>query len=389
MLRLTAPIPLALYVHIPWCVRKCPYCDFNSHEARGPVPEQAYVDALLADLEQDLSRVWGRRITSVFIGGGTPSLLSAETLDRLLAGLRARLPLRLDLEITLEANPGAVERGRFAEFRAVGVNRLSIGVQSFEDEHLRRLGRIHNRREAFAAADEAHAAGLDNFNLDLMFGLSGQTVDQALADIATAMALQPAHLSYYQLTIEPNTAFQRSPPTLPDDDAVALIQEQAQAELTRRGYQQYEVSAYARPGRRCRHNLNYWEFGDYLGIGAGAHGKLSDPASGRIHRLWKLKHPRDYLAAAGTAVIGGDAPIREADLPVEFLMNALRLVEGVPATLFAERTGLPLAALEPALSRAREAGLLEEDPVRLRASERGLRFLNDLLQEFMPSDWDQ
>ncbi len=389
MLRLTAPIPLALYVHIPWCVRKCPYCDFNSHEARGPVPEQAYVDALLADLEQDLSRVWGRRITSVFIGGGTPSLLSAETLDRLLAGLRARLPLRLDLEITLEANPGAVERGRFAEFRAVGVNRLSIGVQSFEDEHLRRLGRIHNRREAFAAADEAHAAGLDNFNLDLMFGLSGQTVDQALADIATAMALQPAHLSYYQLTIEPNTAFQRSPPTLPDDDAVALVQEQAQAELTRRGYQQYEVSAYARPGRRCRHNLNYWEFGDYLGIGAGAHGKLSDPASGRIHRLWKLKHPRDYLAAAGTAVIGGDAPIREADLPVEFLMNALRLVEGVPATLFAERTGLPLAALEPALSRAREAGLLEEDPVRLRASERGLRFLNDLLQEFMPSDWDQ
>ncbi len=389
MLRLTAPIPLALYVHIPWCVRKCPYCDFNSHEARGPVPEQAYVDALLADLEQDLSRVWGRRITSVFIGGGTPSLLSAETLDRLLAGLRARLPLRPDLEITLEANPGAVERGRFAEFRAAGVNRLSIGVQTFDDAHLRRLGRIHNRREAFAAAEEAHAAGLDNFNLDLMFGLSGQTVDQALADIATAMALQPAHLSYYQLTIEPNTAFQRSPPTLPDDDAVALVQEQAQAELTRRGYQQYEVSAYARPGRRCRHNLNYWEFGDYLGIGAGAHGKLSDPASGRIHRLWKLKHPRDYLAAAGTAVIGGDAPIREADLPVEFLMNALRLVEGVPATLFAERTGLPLAALEPALSRAREAGLLEEDPVRLRASERGLRFLNDLLQEFMPSDWDQ
>lgn len=387
MLRLTAPIPLSLYVHVPWCVRKCPYCDFNSHQTRGPVPERAYVDALLADLEQDLPRVWGRRIDSVFIGGGTPSLFSAEALDRLLSGLRARLPLRPDLEITLEANPGTVERGRFAEFRAAGINRLSIGVQSFDDDHLQRLGRIHDHREAIAAAEEAHAAGLENFNLDLMFGLPDQTVDQALADIATAMALQPAHLSYYQLTLEPNTAFQRSPPALPDDDTVALVQEQAQAELTRRGYQQYEVSAYARPGRRCRHNLNYWEFGDYLGIGAGAHGKLSDPANGRIHRPWKLNHPRDYVATAGTAAgIGGDAPIREADLPVEFLMNALRLVEGVPATLFAERTGLPLAALEPALNRARKVGLLEEDPERLRASERGLRFLNDLLQEFMPSD---
>ncbi|MFO7640327.1 MAG: radical SAM family heme chaperone HemW [Candidatus Competibacteraceae bacterium] len=387
MLRLTAPIPLALYVHIPWCVRKCPYCDFNSHEAREPMPEKAYVDALLADLEQDLPRVWGRRIASVFIGGGTPSLFSAEALDRLLSGLRARLPLRPDLEITLEANPGTVERGKFAEFRAAGVNRLSIGVQSFDDEHLRQLGRIHDRREALAAAEEAHASGLENFNLDLMFGLPGQTVAVALADIATALALQPAHLSYYQLTLEPNTTFQRSPPALPDDDTVALIQEQAQAELARHGFRQYEVSAYARPGRCCQHNLNYWEFGDYLGIGAGAHGKLSDPANGRIHRLWKLNHPRDYLAAAGTAAgIGGDAPIREADLPVEFLMNALPLVEGVPARLFAERTGLPLAALEPALSRTRERGLLEEDPERLQPSERGLRFLNDLLQEFMPSD---
>jgi putative oxygen-independent coproporphyrinogen III oxidase len=387
VLRLTAPIPLALYVHIPWCVRKCPYCDFNSHEARGPVPEQAYVDALLADLEQDLPRVWGRRIVSVFIGGGTPSLFSAEALDRLLSGLRARLPLRPDLEITLEANPGTVERGRFAEFRAAGVNRLSIGVQSFDDEHLRRLGRIHDRREAIAAAEAARTAGLENFNLDLMFGLPGQTVARALTDIAIAIDLQPAHLSYYQLTLEPNTAFYRSPPTLPDDDTVALIQEQAQAELARHGYQQYEVSAYARTGQRCRHNLNYWEFGDYLGIGAGAHGKLSDPASGRIHRLWKLKHPRPYLATAGTAAgFGGDAPIRETELPVEFLMNALRLVDGVPATLFAERTGLPLAALEPGLGRARAAGLLQQDPERLQASERGLRFLNDLLQEFMPSD---
>jgi len=378
-------VPLALYIHIPWCIRKCPYCDFNSHEARGPLPERAYVDALLADLEQDLPRVWGRRIDSVFMGGGTPSLLSAEALDRLLSGLRARLPLRPDVEITLEANPGAVEQGRFAEFRAAGVNRLSIGVQSFHDEHLQKLGRIHDRRAAFAAAEAAHAAGLDNFNLDLMFGLPGQTVDQALADIANAVALQPAHVSYYQLTIEPNTFFHQSPPTLPDEDACDAIQERAQAELARQGYERYEVSAYARENRRCRHNLNYWEFADYLGIGAGAHSKLTDPAAGRIHRLWKLKHPQDYLARAGTPEsIGGDAPIQEADLPVEFLMNALRLVEGAPATLFSERTGLPLEALEPALNRVRERGLMETNPDRLQPTETGLRFLNDLLQEFIP-----
>ena len=380
----TAPIPLALYVHIPWCARKCPYCDFNSHEARGPVPEQAYVDALLADLEQDLPRVWGRRIESAFIGGGTPSLFSAEALDRLLAGLRARLPLRPDTEITLEANPGTVEQGKFAEFREIGVNRLSIGVQSFDDNQLQRLGRIHDRRAAFAAAEAAHAAGLENFNLDLMFGLPEQTVERALADIANAVALQPAHLSYYQLTIEPNTRFYQSPPTLPDDETISLMQERAQAELARHGYRQYEVSAYARENRRCRHNLNYWEFGDYLGIGAGAHGKLTDPAAGRIHRLWKLKQPRDYLASAGTpAGVGGDAPIRADDLPVEFLMNALRLVEGVPSVLFGERTGLPLTALEPGLNRARERGLMEADSERLRPTEFGLRFLNDLLQEFM------
>ncbi len=349
------------------------------------MPEQAYVDALLADLEQDLPRVWGRRIDSVFIGGGTPSLFSAEALDRLLSGLRARLPLRPDLEITLEANPGAVERGRFAEFRAAGINRLSIGVQSFDDDQLQRLGRIHDRRAAVAAAEAAHAAGLDNFNLDLMFGLPGQTVEQALTDIANAVALQPAHLSYYQLTVEPNTAFHQAPPSLPDDETTDLIQQRAQAELGRRGYRQYEVSAYARDGWRCRHNLNYWEFGDYLGIGAGAHGKLTDPASGRIDRLWKLRHPRDYLASAGTpAGIGGDQPIRAADLPVEFLMNALRLVEGVPAALFPERTGLPLTALEPGLSRARERGLLIADSERLQPTEFGLRFLNDLLQLFMP-----
>ncbi len=382
---LLCPIPLALYVHIPWCVRKCPYCDFNSHEARGLIPEAAYVGALLADLEQDLPRVWGRRIESVFIGGGTPSLFSAEALDRLLAGLRARLPLRPDTEITLEANPGAVERGKFAEFREAGVNRLSIGVQSFDDEQLQRLGRIHDRRAAFAAAEAAQAAGLDNFNLDLMFGLPGQTVARARADIANAIALQPAHLSYYQLTIEPNTAFHQSPPTLPDDETTDLIQQRAQAELARCGYQQYEVSAYARQNRCCRHNLNYWHFGDYLGIGAGAHGKRTDPATGTIHRLWKLRHPRDYLASAGTpAGIGGDEPIRPVDLPVEFLMNALRLVEGVPAALFEERTGLPLTVLEPGLGQARERGLMTADAERLQPTELGLRFLNDLLPTFMP-----
>ena len=381
----TAPIPLALYVHIPWCARKCPYCDFNSHEAREPLPERAYVDALLTDLEQDLPRVWGRRIDSLFIGGGTPSLFSAEALDRLLSGLRARLPLRPDLEITLEANPGTVERSKFAEFREIGINRLSIGVQSFDDGHLHSLGRIHDRRAAIAAAEAAHAAGLDNFNLDLMFGLPGQTVEQALTDIACALALQPAHLSYYQLTLEPNTRFYRSPPILPDDETIDVIQDRAQEELARHGYPRYEVSAYARADRRCRHNLNYWEFGDYLGIGAGAHGKLSDPAAGQIQRLWKIKHPRDYLARAGTpAGVGGDAPVREAELPLEFLMNALRLVEGVPAALFGERAGLPLAALEPGWSQARTRGLLESDPERLQASELGLRFLNDLLQAFIP-----
>ena len=375
---------MALYVHIPWCVRKCPYCDFNSHEARGPVPERAYVDALLADLEQDLPRVWGRRIGSAFFGGGTPSLFSAEALERLLSGLRARLPLRPDAEITLEANPGTVERGRFAEFREIGINRLSIGVQSFDDDQLRRLGRIHDRRDAFAAAEAAHAAGLGNFNLDLMFGLPGQTVERARADIADAISLQPAHISYYQLTIEPNTAFHRMPPALPDDEIADTIQRDAQAELARHGYRRYEVSAYARENRRCRHNLNYWEFGDYLGIGAGAHGKLTDPAAGRIHRYWKLKRPGDYLKHAGTpAGVGGDQPIGEADLPVEFLMNALRLVEGVSVELFDERTGLPLAALEPALSRARTRGLLEADPERLQPTEWGLRFLNDFLQEFV------
>ncbi len=382
---LTEAIPLALYAHIPWCVRKCPYCDFNSHEARGAIPETAYVDALLADLEAELPRIWGRRIESVFIGGGTPSLFSTEALDRLLAGLRARLALLPALEVTLEANPGTVEAAKFAEFRAAGVSRLSIGVQSFDDHHLGRLGRIHGRREAIRAAEAAHAAGLDNFNLDLMFGLPGQDLEQALADVATATDLEPAHISHYQLTLEPNTLFHRYPPELPEDDAAWAMQEACQMRLAARGYAQYEVSAYARAGFRCRHNLNYWEFGDYLGIGAGAHGKLSDPASGAIRRTWKLKHPHDYLAHAGTpAGYGGDAAVTEAELPFEFMLNALRLVDGVPTARFTGRTGLPIETIEPTLARLRDQGLLDADPAVLRPTECGLRFLNDVLERFVP-----
>ncbi len=378
------PIPLTLYVHIPWCVRKCPYCDFNSHEARGDLPERAYVDALLADLEQDLPRVWGRRIDSIFIGGGTPSLFSANALERLLSGLRARLHLRPDLEITLEANPGTVEQGKFQELLAVGINRLSIGVQSFNPDHLQRLGRIHGRREALRAAEAAHAAGFDNFNLDLMFGLPEQTIAQALADLTDAIALEPAHLSHYQLTLEPNTLFHKHPPLLPDDDQLWEMQERCQERLAASDYAQYEVSAYARPGRRCRHNLNYWEFGDYLGIGAGAHGKLTDPAKGAISRLWKLKNPRDYLEWAGTPQgIGGDTVIAEADLRLEFMLNALRLPAGVSVHRFSERTGLSLARLEPALALARKRGLLADDAAAIRPTAWGQRFLNDLLELFM------
>ncbi|TCO80234.1 oxygen-independent coproporphyrinogen-3 oxidase [Plasticicumulans lactativorans] len=384
MLQFSAAIPLALYVHIPWCVRKCPYCDFNSHAAPEALPEATYVDALLADLEQDLPRVWGRRLESVFIGGGTPSLFSAEAIDRLLSGLRARLPLHGALEVTLEANPGTVEAAKFAEFRAAGINRLSIGVQSFADDALVALGRIHGRREAIRAAEAAHASGFDNFNLDLMFGLPRQTPAAALADVATAIDLEPTHLSHYQLTLEPNTLFHRHPPPLPDDDALWTMQEACQARLAAHGYAQYEVSAYARAGRQCRHNLNYWEFGDYLGIGAGAHAKLTDPARGEIQRLWKTRHPRDYLErAASPAVRGGDAPVPTAELPFEFMLNALRLNAGVPASLFGERTGLPDETIAATVARARDEGLLDPDPARLQASERGLRFLNDLLTRFI------
>ncbi|MEK7207672.1 MAG: radical SAM family heme chaperone HemW [Pseudomonadota bacterium] len=374
--------PLSLYVHIPWCVRKCPYCDFNSHEAGGNIPEKEYVDALLRDLELDLPRVWGRPIHSVFIGGGTPSLFSPEAIDRLLSGLRARLTLNQEIEITLEANPGTVELERFKGFREAGVNRLSMGIQSFEPEKLKALGRIHGREEALRAAEAAAAAGFDNFNLDLMFGLPGQTVEQALADLRTAIAMGPSHLSAYQLTIEPNTLFHARPPQLPDDDTIADMQDQLQGLLAEHGYRQYEVSAYARPENQCRHNLNYWRFGDYLGIGAGAHAKITD-ASG-ITRLARVKPPKSYLEKAGTAAaLSTEQKLSRADVITEFMLNALRLTDGFPTPLFQERAGLPLSVCEKPLSLAESKGLIEWDTQTIRPTPAGRRYLNNLLELFV------
>jgi oxygen-independent coproporphyrinogen-3 oxidase len=383
--RLAALPPLALYAHFPWCVRKCPYCDFNSHEVRpgaGGFPEDAYVDALIADLESALPAVWGRRIVSVFIGGGTPSLLAPASVERFLAAVRARCNLNPDAEITLEANPGTVEAGRFAGYRAAGVNRLSLGVQSFDAGRLAAIGRIHDGAQAHAAVAEA-VRQLDNVNLDLMYALPGQTPEQALTDIDAAIACDVQHLSAYHLTIEPNTAFHHDPPALPEDDVAATMQEAIEARLAAAGYERYEVSAFARPGRRCRHNLNYWQFGDYLGIGAGAHAKISSPAG--IVRETRPRQPKAYMeAVARGQPVQDRRAVAAADLPFEFMMNALRLVEGVPARLFAERTGLPPEAVRREIERARAAGLLEADAQQLRPSARGLRFLNDLLEGFLP-----
>ncbi len=376
---------LSLYIHIPWCLRKCPYCDFNSHQAGETLPEAEYVEALLLDLEQDLPRVWGRTLGSIFIGGGTPSLLSAEAIDRLLSGIRARLPLKPDLEITLEANPGTAEQGRFADYRAAGVNRLSIGVQSFDDARLEALGRIHDAAEARAAAEKARAAGFDNFNLDLMFGLPGQDTQGALADLETAIALGPAHLSWYQLTIEPHTWFHRHRPALPDDDALWEMQAAGQVLLADKGFGQYEVSAYAQAGRRCRHNLNYWRFGDYLGIGAGAHGKITDRATGHRVRLAKHRHPDRYLAARKDSVfVSTETELSAADTTFEYLMNALRLKEGFSAADFEAATGQAFDSIRPDLETAAARGLLVLENGRVRASERGFRFLDSLLTGLMP-----
>ena len=374
--------PLSLYVHLPWCVRKCPYCDFNSHAARGEIPEQAYVDALLRDLEQELPRVTGRTVETIFLGGGTPSLFSPGSIARLLAGIRERVALTPGTEITLEANPGTVDIERFKGFRNAGVNRLSIGVQSFDDDKLKALGRIHGRAEALRAAQAARAAGFDNLNLDLMFGLPGQTLEQALSDVRIAIEQQPTHLSVYQLTIEPNTLFYAKPPVLPDDDATWDMQQALQALLATNGYRQYEVSAYAQSGRECRHNLNYWQFGDYLGIGAGAHGKLTDTDG--ITRRWKLKRPEDYSSKASTpTAIGGEQRLSHADAIAEFMLNALRLTDGFPAALFTERTGLALDAVEASLRHAEQQGLIARNATAIRPTEQGWRFLNNLVELFI------
>jgi oxygen-independent coproporphyrinogen-3 oxidase len=385
---LVAP-PLSLYVHMPWCVKKCPYCDFNSHGLRSePPPYADYIDHLLADLDADradfAAALEGRAVISVFFGGGTPSLFAPELIARLLDGVRERLPLADDAEVTLETNPGTVEHGRFDGYLAAGVNRISFGVQSFDDDKLKRLGRIHSAGEAEAAVKSAQDAGYANINLDLMYALPKQELDGALADVERAIALGPTHISHYQLTLEPNTVFAANPPPLPDDDHAWAMQEACEARLAEAGYGQYEISAYAQPGRRCAHNLNYWRFGDYLGIGAGAHGKLSDAGSSQIHRRWKTRGPRAYMGEPGGAGrIGGAHVVAPAELPFEYMLNALRLIDGVPMADFPARTGLVPETIAAALAAARDRGWLHGDAQRLQTTALGQRFLNDVIASFL------
>jgi putative oxygen-independent coproporphyrinogen III oxidase len=398
--RFAALPPLALYVHIPWCVRKCPYCDFNSHEwnraapapaasvagsspAPEALPEDTYVDALIADLEGALPGIWGRKVGTVFIGGGTPSLFSAAAIERLLSAVRARVPLSPDAEVTIEANPGTFERGKFAGFFAAGVNRLSLGVQSFDDRFLRALGRVHDGDEARRAAESALTI-FGNVNFDLMFALPGQTVDDARRDVAAALSFAPPHLSFYHLTLEPNTMFHRYPPPLPDDETAADIEEAILGVLEQASYGRYETSAHAKPGYACRHNVNYWRFGDYLGIGAGAHSKLS--FADHVVRQVRWKQPRQYMEqVARGAALQEETSVSRRDLPFEFMLNALRLTDGVPASLFAERTGLPLSVAAHAIDEATCKGLLGSDPALLQPTPLGRRFLNDLQALFLPA----
>ncbi|CBL43754.1 Oxygen-independent coproporphyrinogen III oxidase [gamma proteobacterium HdN1] len=380
--------PLSLYVHIPWCVRKCPYCDFNSHQAID-VNEPHYIDCLLDDLDRDLHWVQERPLHSIFIGGGTPSLFSAESITRLIKGIQQRIALEPSIEITLEANPGTAEQARFYGYREGGVNRLSIGVQSFNTDHLQRLGRIHNGDNAKAAIQLARDAGFENFNIDLMHGLPGQSLNHALDDLQTALQFQPPHLSWYQLTIEPNTVFYNAPPKLPEDDTLWDIQQAGIALLEQYGMNHYEVSAYAKAGRRSRHNLNYWQFGDYLGIGAGAHGKITVRDRGEILRYRKTRLPRDYMAGidpAKASYLAATEAVPAPELPFEFFMNALRLREGVPTKLFEQRTGLDLREIAPTLEKALALGLLESSPSQLAPTPQGWLFLNDLTALFLEQE---
>jgi len=385
MFNFTATPPLSLYIHIPWCVRKCPYCDFNSHTVRDEIPEQAYITALLADLEQELPAVWGRTLETVFIGGGTPSLISAAAIDRLLAGIRARLPVKPAAEITLEANPGTVDQAKFAGFREAGITRLSLGIQSFQPMLLNNIGRIHDGREALTAFEAARQAGFDNINLDLMFDLPGQDIAHAVRDLHTATAMAPEHLSWYELTIEPNTWFHRHPPERVNDEARWEMQAAGHDLLERAGYVRYEISAYAKSGRQCRHNLNYWQFGDYLGIGAGAHGKITDAAAQRIYRIAKVRHPRNYLETAHTPQrVATKSELAPADALLEFAMNALRLEHGFSTAGFTAATGLPAGDIEAGVQQAMRQGLLVQDRDNILTTPRGQRYLNELLQYWVP-----
>ena len=386
-LQLAALPPLSLYIHLPWCLRKCPYCDFNSHELRpadsvaGELPEQRYINALMADLEAAVPLVWGRTVHSIFIGGGTPSLFSPQAIDQLLSGVRARLRLESDCEITLEANPGTFEKDRFRAFRSAGVTRLSIGVQSFNDAHLKTLGRVHNGAQAIAAVEEA-AQAFDTFNLDIMYALPGQTLSNMEQDMQTAIALQPPHISIYHLTIEPNTYFSKFPPAIPEDDIAYEMLDRITEMTTASGMARYEISAYAKPGHGCFHNTNYWQFGDYLGIGAGAHSKLSFPH--RVVRQVRWREPKLYMdnALAGNA-LSQDEDVKRADLPFEYMLNALRLRDGFLLQDFVARTGLPLTSIEPGLQQAEQKGLITRDMVRVRPTEHGFDFLSDLQSLFL------
>jgi oxygen-independent coproporphyrinogen-3 oxidase len=376
---------LALYVHMPWCVRKCPYCDFNSHQLKSAQPDSSYIDALIRDFEIEAPRLEGRRIDSVFFGGGTPSLFSPMEFARLLTALKERIAFADDAEITMEANPGTIERGRFSGYAEAGINRVSLGAQSFDSRALKVLGRIHSAEDTHRAVEELRGAKLDNFNLDLMYALPGQTLEEALNDIRVALSLEPSHISYYQLTLEPGTVFHSRPPALPDEDAAWQIQTAGQTRLAEAGYAQYEVSAYAKEGARCRHNLNYWLFGDYVGIGAGAHGKLSQGQPMRILRTTKAKQPREYQDQIRRAhdTVGESVYIAAADLPFEFMLNALRLNEGFSADGYEDRTGLALNMLDQKLDGARARGLLEPCTAGWRPTELGRRFLNDLQASFL------